>query len=90
MATKKMLAGTVALEVRHNADGALDEVVMRVGDRCLFHLEQMDDNHWWMGVGDPDGQYVHVHLSTFRAPISGQWSNEGAEDVPLATPAAVS
>ena len=41
-------------EIRLNDDGSLDEVV-GVGE---FHLEQMDDGHWWMQLGD-----VHVHLT---------------------------
>lgn len=28
-----------------------------------FHLEQMDDRAWWLGIGDPDhGDYYHVWI----------------------------
>lgn len=28
-----------------------------------FHLEQMSDRVWWLGVGDPDhGDYYHVWI----------------------------
>ncbi len=36
-------------EIRLNDDGSLDEVV---ADTCSVHLEQMDDNQWWLGVDD--------------------------------------
>jgi hypothetical protein len=29
-----------------------------------FHLEQMNDRHWWIGIGDPgNGDYYHVHVT---------------------------
>lgn len=28
-----------------------------------FHLEQMDDRHWWIGIGDAtNGDYYHVNV----------------------------
>lgn len=28
-----------------------------------FHLEQMGDRDWWIGIGDPDnGDYYHVNV----------------------------
>lgn len=33
--------------VRFNEDGSLDEVI----GTGIFHLEQMDNNHWWMQLG---------------------------------------
>lgn len=28
-----------------------------------FHLEQMNDRHWWIGVGDPgSGDYFHINV----------------------------
>lgn len=56
---------------------ALDEVCLYVDGRCVFHLEQMSETCWWMGVGDPDSQYVHVRLSTKRATISGDYEDQG-------------
>jgi hypothetical protein len=52
-----------AIEIRSNDDGTLDEVVAR---GCDFHLEQMDDTCWWMGITMPDGETVHVNLFTAR------------------------
>lgn len=34
-------------EIRRNADGSLDEIVIQ---QCTVHLEQMDDNAWWLGL----------------------------------------
>lgn len=31
-----------------------------------FHLEQMNERHWWMGVGNGD-DYWHVNVSINRA-----------------------
>lgn len=55
----------------------LDEVVLLVDGACLFHLEQMSDQHWWMGIGSPERQYVHVNLFTRRAIINGNCESEG-------------
>lgn len=55
----------------------LDEVVLYVNSRCVFHLEQMDDNIWWMGIGDPEGQYVSVRLFAKRATVFGIYEDEG-------------
>ena len=51
-------------EVRRNEDGTLDEVV---ASNCWFHLEQMDDDHWWMRVETSDGA-VTVNLGS-KKPI---------------------
>ena len=71
----------VTVEVREAPPGELDEVVLRVDGICLCHLEQMDNNHWWLGIGHPRGQEVHVHLATKKAPIRGRWESEGAVEV---------
>ena len=67
----------VKVEVRNDDQGGLDEVLLYVDGRCLFHLEQMSDTHWWMALGEPEGQYVHVNLTTRRATIRGQWTQDG-------------
>lgn len=59
----------------------LDEVVMSVDGKCLFHLEQLSDTDWFLGIGDPDGQYVRVVLGTKRASVKAFWDNEGKQDV---------
>lgn len=48
-------------EIRNNLDGTLDEVVAK---GCHFHLEQMDDGHWWIGIDLPDGQLIHINLTS--------------------------
>jgi hypothetical protein len=49
-------------------DGQLDEIV---ATGCDFHLEQMDDGHWWLSVRK-DGWEVHCNLMTKRrAKIGG-------------------
>lgn len=38
------------IEVRRNPDGTIDEVLLYVGDRCVFHLEQMSKRSWYFGL----------------------------------------
>ena len=33
-------------EVRRNDDGTVDEIVAN----GMVHIEQMDDDHWWMAI----------------------------------------
>ncbi len=47
-------------EVRRNDDGSLDEVVAH---NAFVHLEQMDDDQWWLGV-TVGLSTVHVNLSS--------------------------
>lgn len=42
----------------------LDEVVVR--NALHFHLEQMNDGHWWMSILQNDGHTVTINLSTKR------------------------
>lgn len=52
-------------------DGELDEVV---ADNVGFHLEQLDDGVWWIGLDHPDGTVDHITLSTKRgAKIAGRF-----------------
>jgi hypothetical protein len=46
-----------------NEDGSLDEVVI---EDCTFHLEQMSDGHWWIGIYQKDKPDIHINLSTKR------------------------
>ena len=56
--------------VRH-ANGNLDEVV---AENVTFHLEQMNDGHWWIGITHPDGKVDHINLTTKRnAEIVGRF-----------------
>jgi hypothetical protein len=54
--------GTV--EVRLNGDNTIDEIV--ADDVTNFHLEQMDDGLWWMGIMTRGGQRLLVNLHTRR------------------------
>ena len=47
-------------EARHNDDGTLDEVVS--DDVKFFHLEQMDEGAWWIGLDHNDGSFTHIWL----------------------------
>lgn len=38
------------VEVRLNSDGTIDEIVC--SQPVTFHLEQMDDGQYWIGLGD--------------------------------------
>jgi uncharacterized Zn finger protein (UPF0148 family) len=38
------------VEVRKNADGTIDEVLLYDAERCLFHMEQMSKRSWWFGL----------------------------------------
>ncbi len=42
-------------EVRPNDDGTIDEVLIYKGAECVFHLEQLDDDHYWFAwYGESD------------------------------------
>lgn len=52
-------------EVRLNDDKSIDEIV---ASNVHFHLEQMDDGHWWIGltpVAKPENRLL-INLSTRR------------------------
>lgn len=46
-----------AVEVRTNTDGTIDEVVISMPFGSSFHLEQMDDGQYFIGISwrEPDG-----------------------------------
>jgi hypothetical protein len=50
------------VEVRLHNDGTLDEIVITDhADRCIMHLEQMDDHYYWMRVyGITQDLVVHI------------------------------
>jgi hypothetical protein len=48
------------LEIRRNPDDTLDEIVC---DDAFVHLEQMSDNHWWLGI-EKDGRLIHVNFNS--------------------------
>lgn len=51
-------------EVRLSDDGTIDEIVAKGVD---FHLEQLSDTAWWMGLSLPDGRCLHVNLYSARS-----------------------
>lgn len=56
------------------ANDKLDEVV---AENVAFHLEQMSDGHWWIGITHPDGSVDHINLSTKRgAEIIGRFDGD--------------
>lgn len=48
------------MEIRRNSSGELDEVI----GKGNFHLEQMDDGHWWICFENDSGQRVDVNLTS--------------------------
>lgn len=38
-----------------NDHGDIDELVLR--DVAMVHVEQMDDNAWWIGIGLANGEW---------------------------------
>ena len=59
------------IELRYQGDD-LDEVILYVGGRCVFHAERMDDTFFWMGLYAAN-HTVHVNAG----------SNSGRADVSL-------
>lgn len=55
------------VEVRLNSDATIDEVVWSRDDVC-FHLEQMDDGQYWVGLNwtDDDGEKRMQHVMLTR------------------------
>ena len=62
---------TERIEVRRNPDGTIDEVLLMIGQRCVFHLEQLDANAWYFGLypdGDETAEQFDIH-STKRVTV---------------------
>lgn len=50
-------------EVRPNEDGTIDEVLIYVGEACVFHLEQLDDDAYWFAwFGDGPDRERHFDI----------------------------
>lgn len=54
------------VEVRHNEDGTIDEVLLYDGKRCLFHLEQMDTGAWWFALYPKGADDEHFDIRSTR------------------------
>lgn len=52
---------TNGIELRYYDDGSLDEAVVYVDGKCVFHLEQMHDMCFWMGLY-AGGHTAHVNI----------------------------
>ena len=47
-------------EARHDQNAKLDEVV--ADDVVSFHLEQLHDGCWWIGLTHEDGTETHINI----------------------------
>lgn len=54
------------LTIRCNEDGTLDELYAKAS---IVHIEQMDDNSWWMGITLESGEIVHMWIGAARAKV---------------------
>ena len=70
-------------EIRLNSDGTVDEICIMEGEHCSYHLEQMDENHYWSALYDPDadpklGNRLTVHFSA-RGKITAKYEIVGKD-----------
>ncbi len=68
MANKIEKIGNV--EIRYGGNGdpeQIDEIVIvdQNGD-CIFHLEQMDYNYYWIGINEPKKDTEHFSIKKAR------------------------
>ena len=67
-------------EVRlKNGSGIFDEVVLGEGRGCIFHVEQMDYDQYWIGVtplGTSPEERLVVNLVAKDGLVSASWSQE--------------
>lgn len=50
------------IELRYHENG-LDEVILYIGGKCVAHVEQMSDTHYWMSL-QSEKYEVHVNISS--------------------------
>lgn len=62
-----------SIEMRYNEDDTLDEVVAR---GAFVHLEQLDDNCWWLNVRLPDGREAMLTLYSKRGKVRANVTEE--------------
>lgn len=74
-------AATKPTTIRHNEDGTLDEVFAA---KCSFHLEQMHNNFWWIGIDD--GAHLHHIRLTSPGKIKAAVESEARTEPQLSTP----
>jgi hypothetical protein len=46
----------------------------------FFHLEQMDDGHWWIGFDTEDGRLIHINLHAKKR-ITANVADEGPSNL---------
>jgi len=64
----------MSAEARYD-NSELDEVV--ASNLAHFHLEQMSDGVWWIGLTHKDGTVDHITLSTARgAKVSARFEQD--------------
>lgn len=60
----KITNRTTEVRYRHREPDKVDEVVS--GEVDFFHLEQMDDGHWWLGLDLKNGPRLTITFWTKR------------------------
>lgn len=67
-----MIKGNI--ETSFNEDGRLDEIFFRDSNgECIFHLEQMGDNHYWMMLNGTEEDLVLNIGSATDIDIETDW-----------------
>ena len=67
---------SLRFDTRPNDDGTIDEVLVYAGRNCVFHLEQLDDDHYWFAwYGDRDSsmngdRHFDIHRRGKRVEIT--------------------
>lgn len=56
------------IQVRRNEDGSLDEIR---ADGCDVHLEQMDEDRWWLAI-EKDGCRQVVWFTTKEGGVESE------------------
>ena len=60
------------IEIR-TRDGQLDEIIIKVGNKCVFHLEHMGGKNWWAGIYGENGKTYHLRFMVAdRLMLAGQ------------------
>ena len=64
-------------EVRCDEDGSLDELLVYVGDRVVFHLEDMGADDWWASLTPNDKECWHLHFESPHLVVEDQNGDGG-------------
>ena len=63
------------IELRYQEDD-LDEVLLYVGGRCVYHAERMDDSYFWMGLYAANNT-AHINVGSVSGRANVEMSGEG-------------